>query len=231
MEKEKFIQAVTEAKPTELSLEIRKGGAGNRYFNMALTPVFDQQKLDLFIGIVSEVTLLKRRESQFFNKQKLESLGLLAAGVAHDFNNILSIITGYSWMAAKATEDGRKKEMREQALLHLSKIDAAADRGSGLTRKMLTFSKHKIVEKNVIDLCNVISEQKDYPRDFSLAYRLVASTQCLCVLLVSSSYCFEFTLIDQLLGQLCTEKSMLCLVIAMIKWLITGLVYANVFGV
>ncbi|MGH1402885.1 MAG: ATP-binding protein [Alphaproteobacteria bacterium] len=154
-EREKFIAAMADPQSVDVALEVERDGQ-LRQFSMTLTPVFDNGTLDLFVGLVSEVTLLKQRESEFFHVQKLESLGQLAAGVAHDFNNILSIIGGYSVMANNLLGDEF-----EQAKGYLDKIDAASQRGAGLTRKMLTFSRHKVVEKSVVDVRDIIYEQKE----------------------------------------------------------------------
>ncbi len=154
-ERAKFMAAMKDPHSVDVALEVERDGQ-LRQFSMTLTPVFDNGKLDLFVGLVSEVTLLKQRESEFFHAQKLESLGQLAAGVAHDFNNILSIIGGYSVMA-----NNLLGEEFEQVKGYLDKIDAASQRGAGLTRKMLTFSRHKVVEKSIVDVRSIVCEQKE----------------------------------------------------------------------
>ncbi len=158
-EKEKFRAALQDLNEADVMLEIISDDERRdiRYFNMKLTPAFDDNgNLELFIGVLSETTLLKQRESEFFHAQKLESLGKLSAGVAHDFNNILSIIGGYSVMAANSVECENR-----QVLDYLEKINAASKRGADLTSKMLTFSKHKVVSQTVINVCDVVREQAE----------------------------------------------------------------------
>ena len=126
-----------------------------RWFNFKLTPVINNIGYPgLFIGVSTETTELKLREAEFFQAQKLDALGKLAAGVAHDFNNVLSIIDGYSHIAINLLEDG------DTTKDYLEKIRTASARGAALTQKMLTFSRHKIVVENVIDLSSTISMQE-----------------------------------------------------------------------
>ena len=159
-DKKKFMKALNNAKEMDLAIE-RVIDGDMRYFSMKLTPVRDGDGgLDLFIGVMSEITLLKQRESEFFHVQKLESLGQLAAGVAHDFNNILSIIGGYSLMSANKLECTTCDES-EEIRGYLQKIDKAADRGASLTRKMLTFSRHKVVSQSVINIVDIVNEQRE----------------------------------------------------------------------
>ncbi len=152
--RDKLIDALNDVKEVDVALEF-EGSDGMRYFNMKLTPAMDDDgAFELFVGVLSEVTLLKQRESEFFHAQKLESLGKLSAGVAHDFNNILSIIGGYSVMAANLL-DGENQQIND----YLDRIDAASKRGASLTNKMLTFSRHKVVTQTVINVCDVVREQ------------------------------------------------------------------------
>ncbi len=162
-EKENFINALLNNQEDEFSLIGNGHSENSKHYNLKLSPVHDDEgDVDLFIGVLSDVTLLKQREAEFFQAQKLESLGQLAAGVAHDFNNILSIISGYAAMAEKlvdadvANDEG---ESNEKLVQFLQKIDAASARGAGLTRKMLMFSKHKVVSNSVVNLHDIVLEQ------------------------------------------------------------------------
>jgi len=89
-------------------------------------------------------------EAQFIAAQKMEVIGQLAGGVAHDFNNILAIIMGYSdLMMQKIGPDG---ELRS----HLETIRSAAERAAGLTRQLLIFSRKQSVQLVVLDLNEVL---------------------------------------------------------------------------
>lgn len=162
-EKELFFEVLSDAQDADFSL-VSTDEKSRSSYNMRLTPVYDDEEededdLDLFVGVLTDVSLLKQRESEFFHAQKLESLGQLAAGVAHDFNNILSIIGGYSVMAKGLI--GAEHEESEKIVSYLDKIETASQRGAGLTRKMLTFSKHKVVAQSVVNVCDIIQEQKE----------------------------------------------------------------------
>lgn len=87
-----------------------------------------------------------------FKAQKLEALEQLAGGLAHDFNNVLSIIDGYARLIGGRLQDG-SDEMN-----YLERIRMASARGTGLIRKMLMFSRHRIEDAAVIDLSGVLKE-------------------------------------------------------------------------
>ncbi|MFP4465313.1 MAG: ATP-binding protein [Alphaproteobacteria bacterium] len=155
----RFLNALEECSSAEFELEdspVLQDG-NTRYYSLLVSPVYHDGDLDLFIGLVSDVTLLKQREVEVFRAQKLESLGGLAAGVAHDFNNILSIITGYSAMLSKSLADCGVKEGE-----YVQNIERAAKRGADLTQKMLTFSSCQVVDKTVLNICAVVAEQSDF---------------------------------------------------------------------
>ncbi|MFP4070887.1 MAG: PAS domain S-box protein [Desulfovibrionales bacterium] len=90
-----------------------------------------------------------RRESlerQLIQAQKLESVGRLAGGVAHDFNNMLSVITGYAELALMAVE--KDASMRYK----LGQILKAADQSTKITSQLLTFARRQTISPKVLQL-------------------------------------------------------------------------------
>ena len=100
------------------------------------------------------LALLKDKEVEISRSQKLDSLGRLSAGIAHDFNNILSIIEGYARML------GMNAENPERVSEYAQKITEASVRGSGLTKKMMAFARHKVKRDQITDLKILIEDQR-----------------------------------------------------------------------
>jgi signal transduction histidine kinase len=93
-----------------------------------------------------------RLEAQLNQSQKLEAIGRLAGGVAHDFNNLLSVIGSYSeLMLDELPPDA---DLRTPA----AEIAKASDRAAALTRQLLAFSRHQVVDAHPIDLNDVVAD-------------------------------------------------------------------------
>jgi len=88
----------------------------------------------------------QRLEAQFIEVQKMELIGQLAAGVAHDFNNILGVIVGYDELITSALP------LESPLLKFTEEIRHASDRAAGLTRQLLVFSRKQTVQPVVLDL-------------------------------------------------------------------------------
>jgi two-component system cell cycle sensor histidine kinase/response regulator CckA len=94
----------------------------------------------------------RRLEAQFIEAQKMEVIGKLASGVAHDFNNILGVIMGYGdLIAAKLGPDSPLLKCTEE-------IRHASVRAAGLTRQLLVFSRRQLVLPVVLDLNDVVKD-------------------------------------------------------------------------
>jgi len=97
-------------------------------------------------AIARDITAQKRAESQLHQSQKMEAVGRLAGGVAHDFNNILGIIRA-------CTEFLRDRiDSTAESSPYVENIKKAIERGSSLTRQLLAFSRSSAIQPRVLDL-------------------------------------------------------------------------------
>ena len=104
-----------------------------------------------YVAVGRDITATLKLESQFLHAQKMEAVGRLAGGVAHDFNNILSVILSYAEMIG----DGLKPD--EPLAADMEEIKKAALRGAALTRQLLAFSRQQVLEPKVLRLDRIIS--------------------------------------------------------------------------
>jgi PAS domain S-box-containing protein len=95
---------------------------------------------------------LRSTEDQLRHSQRMEALGLLAAGVAHDFNNVLTAILGYTDLAS---EEDLEVALRKH---YLDEVRAAADRAVDLSRQLLAFSRKQVRAPRVLDLSSIARE-------------------------------------------------------------------------
>jgi PAS domain S-box-containing protein len=105
------------------------------------------------IGISHDVTERRRLEAELQQAQKMEAVGRLAGGVAHDFNNILSVIRGFSDLARKHL-DKRQTKMDDW----LRQVSRATEQGTALTRQLLAISRRQPLETEVIELNALVAE-------------------------------------------------------------------------
>jgi two-component system cell cycle sensor histidine kinase/response regulator CckA len=104
----------------------------------------------LFEVIVEDVTEQHRLHEQLRQSQKMEAIGQLAGGVAHDFNNMLTAILGYSELLQE--QIGPDKPIGRD----LREIQAAAERAAGLTRQLLAFSRKQVLAMTAVNLSDVV---------------------------------------------------------------------------
>jgi two-component system cell cycle sensor histidine kinase/response regulator CckA len=93
----------------------------------------------------------KRLQAQFLEAQKMEVIGQLAAGVAHDFNNVLAVIMGYSDLIE--SDVGPDHPLQR----YTDEIRQAARRATGLTRQLLIFSRKETIHPELLDLNDVVT--------------------------------------------------------------------------
>ena len=117
------------------------------------TPLFEES--GAFVGLLSlaqDITDRKNLEAQLRQSQKMEGIGTLAGGVAHDFNNILAII---QMQAELLKDDGDLSASQMEAA---DDIVSAVQRASALTRQLLLFSSREIFQPRDLDLCASVAD-------------------------------------------------------------------------
>jgi len=107
----------------------------------------------LFIASIHDLSREKQAEEQLRRSQKMDALGKLTGGIAHDYNNMLGIVLGYSELLQGALSDQPK------LLAYSEQISQAGERGKNLTKKLLDFSKQQILESVEVDVNALLVDQ------------------------------------------------------------------------
>jgi CheY-like chemotaxis protein len=104
------------------------------------------------LGIAMDIGDRKSLEAQFRQAQKIEAIGQLAGGLAHDFNNIMTVILGYSTMvlAGLESEDRRHGQMEQ--------VVKAGQRAAALTGQLLAFSRKQVLQPTAVDLNALVAD-------------------------------------------------------------------------
>jgi PAS domain S-box-containing protein len=137
----------------------------------------------------------KKLQTQLNQAQKMESVGRLAGGVAHDFNNMLGVILGYSELCLNETEPAHP------FFNHLQRIYKAAERSATLTRQLLAFARKQTVTPKVLDFNKTVEGMLQMLRrligeDINLAWRPGSILDPVCV---------DPSQVDQILANLCVN--------------------------
>ncbi len=127
----------------------------DKTFQLSASPVLDRNNEVLnIVYVVKDITDVKRLEEQLHQAQKMEAIGRLASGVAHDFNNILSAINGYSeicLMKMEADNPFRKE---------ISTIFDSGKRAARLTQQLLAFSRKQIIRPELLVLTGIVDDSR-----------------------------------------------------------------------
>lgn len=168
-DRDRFQQLMTEqghVKDFELKLR-RKDGKKITVLETATAVQDKNGKIVAYQGIIRDVTEKKELERQLFQSQKMESIGLLAGGIAHDLNNVLTPIT----MAIQLLHEKLPDE-RSQRLLET--LDSNANRGADIVKQVLTFARGAEAEYTALHPENLIEEitsitQHTFPKTIEIA--------------------------------------------------------------
>jgi PAS domain S-box-containing protein len=108
-----------------------------------------------FIGSLNDLTETKLQQEHLQRAQKMDSLGKIVDGVAHDYNNILGVILGYADLIAIKYQD------IEDLNKYVTQISEAGERGRDLTQRMLAFSKQQSSQPKTINLHTALASQSE----------------------------------------------------------------------
>ncbi|MEM6701807.1 MAG: response regulator [Acidobacteriota bacterium] len=144
----------TDRLATELEITSERGTV---YASASIIGRFDESdRLIQVQGAIRDITEQRNLEMQLRQAQKMDALGRLAGGLAHDLNNLLTVIVGNNEMAID--------EVPRSAKGHLNEIKRAANRGAALVDKLLAFTRQQPTEVVKLDLNTIISEMTSLAR-------------------------------------------------------------------
>ncbi|HEU4403171.1 MAG TPA: PAS domain S-box protein [Candidatus Polarisedimenticolia bacterium] len=142
--------ATADLRDSELVLTTRSGESRTLAWNW-IRRTDESGRLIEILGFGEDVSERRRLEDQLRQSQKMEAIGRLAGGVAHDFNNLMTAVSGYSELLLGRFEkdDPVRRDLEE--------IKKAGDRAAALTRQLLAFSRRQVLRPEVLDLNAVVA--------------------------------------------------------------------------
>ncbi len=151
-------EAIDTGKPYDLELEITTFKGNHKWIRTICHPILENGKAVRIRGSIQDITQRKQTEKekeqlqdQLLQAHKMEAVGRLAGGVAHDFNNMLQTILGYAELALR---DSKGMNLLQE---NIQEIKKAGLRSADLTRQLLAFARRQTVSPKVLDLNDTVT--------------------------------------------------------------------------
>jgi PAS domain S-box-containing protein len=150
---------LSENRPLEFSEIVPVKDGQEQEWNVYKFPVEDAGGERFVGGVAIDVTqrrrteeALRQRDEQLRQAQKMEAIGTLAGGIAHEFNNLLQVIQGYTGFAAEGlpSEDPRRRDLQQ--------VLVAAERAKLLTRQLLSFGHRQILQFTNVEMNDIVRD-------------------------------------------------------------------------
>jgi PAS domain S-box-containing protein len=125
-------------------------GAGEQRAALLWIERFELASGPHLLAVVQDVSEQLKLETQLRQSQKLEGIGQLAAGVAHDLNNLLTVVQGHTSLQLAKTD------IDSDVAWSLEQVQSAGERAASLTRQLLAYSRKQVMEKRVVSFGDVI---------------------------------------------------------------------------
>jgi len=133
---------------------IQKPDGEIRWIKARAYPIRDKTgKITRIAGIAEDITEYKHQEELLRRSKKMDALGKLTGGIAHDYNNMLGVILGYAELLNDKLSDQPKLAK------YVKEIQNAGERNKTLTKRLLSFSKHKIIDAKSININTILQSQ------------------------------------------------------------------------
>ncbi|HEY1170796.1 MAG TPA: PAS domain S-box protein [Verrucomicrobiae bacterium] len=147
----------------EINAEVRRTGRcarevlnrrkdGGTFYSQVAFSILERAGKQHVIWMREDITERRKLEAQLRQAQKMESIGQLAGGVAHDFNNILTVIQGHAGVLQLFGD------LHTEASDAASEIVKASDRAASLVKQLLTFSRQQVMQQKELDLSALVTD-------------------------------------------------------------------------
>lgn len=146
-------RSIRDGAPMDLEIRLKVDGE-YRSLRALAERVSAQDGNQRLAGVLQDVTDYHEAQRRRFEERKREALGAISAGLAHDFNNILTPIQGFAELLQDRVEDDDSRR-------YLQQISAAAERAANLVAHMLTFARQTEGEPTLVDVGTIVEETAD----------------------------------------------------------------------